>query len=76
MHRAVAKARESLGFSWLLCRRKAGYGELEVKSVSSTADKVEHIWIRDVIWDGKAFHGRVDHEALAFQTPIFPGALR
>ena len=28
-------------------------------------DNVEHIWIRDITWDGKAFHGRVDNKPLA-----------
>ncbi len=65
MDQAVTKARESLGFFLAaLQAKKPDTGEFEVKKCFIDGDKVEHIWIRDVTWDGKAFHGRVDNAPL------------
>jgi uncharacterized protein YegJ (DUF2314 family) len=65
MDQAVTTARESLGFFLAaLQAKKPDTGEFEVKKCFIVGDKVEHIWIRDVNWDGKAFHGRVDNKPL------------
>ena len=65
MDQAVTKARESLGFFLAaLQAKKPDTGQFEVKKCFIDGDKVEHIWIRDVTWDGKAFHGRADNKPL------------
>lgn len=65
MDRAVAKARESLGFFLAaLQAHKPDSGEFEIKKCFVDGDKVEHIWVGNVSWDGKAFHGRIDNKPL------------
>jgi len=65
MDRAVAKARESLGFFIAaLQAKKSDSRDFEVKKCCIDGDKVEHIWMRDVRWDGKVFRGRVDNQPL------------
>lgn len=66
MDRAVAKARESLGFFLAALKaNKADSRDFEVKKCCVAGDNVEHVWVRDVSWDGKVFHGRVDSQPLA-----------
>ena len=65
MDRAVAKARESLGFFLAaLQAKKPDSTDFEVKRCFVDGDKVEHIWLRDVTWDGKVFRGKVDNQPL------------
>jgi len=65
MDRAVTKARESLGFFLAaLSAKKPDSEGFEVKKCFVDGDKVEHIWVRDVTWDGKVFHGAVDNKPL------------
>ena len=65
MDRAVAKARESLGF--FLAAMKANKPDtsgFEVKKCVIDGDQVEHLWVNNLTWDGKAFHGRIDNKPL------------
>jgi uncharacterized protein YegJ (DUF2314 family) len=65
MDRAVAKARESLGFFLAALKaKKADSTDFEVKRCFVDGDKVEHIWLRAVTWDGKVFRGKVDNQPL------------
>lgn len=65
MDRAVTKARESLGFFLAALKaQKPGTEAFEVKKCVIDGEKVEHVWVGDVTWDGKAFHGRVDNKPL------------
>ena len=65
MDRAVEKARESLGFFLAaLQAKKPDSTDFEVKKCLIDGDKVEHIWVRDVTWDGKVFRGKVDNQPL------------
>lgn len=62
---AVEKARESLGFFLAALKaKKPDSVNFAVKKCFIDGDKVEHIWIGDVTWDGKVFHGRVDNKPL------------
>lgn len=65
MDRAVEKARESLGFFLAALKaKKPDSTDFEVKKCCVDGDKVEHIWLRDVTWDGKVFRGKVDNQPL------------
>ena len=65
MDRAVTKARESLGFFLAaLQAKKPDSHDFEVKKCFIDGDKVEHIWVGNIRWDGKRFHGRVDNKPL------------
>lgn len=69
MDGAVAKARESLGFFLAaLNAKKPDTGGFEVKKPFVEGEKVEHIWVSDITWDGKAFRGRVDNKPLDVST--------
>jgi uncharacterized protein YegJ (DUF2314 family) len=63
MERAVENAQRSLGFFMAALRaHKNGDGVFEIKKAFVDGDKVEHIWIRGVTYDGKRFHGKVDNQ--------------
>jgi uncharacterized protein YegJ (DUF2314 family) len=65
MDRAVTKARESLGFFLAaLQAHKPDSTGFEVKKCCVDGDSVEHVWIGNITWDGKMFHGRVDNAPL------------
>jgi uncharacterized protein YegJ (DUF2314 family) len=65
MDRAVEKAQRSLGFFMAaLHAKKDGDAVFEIKKAFVDGDKVEHIWLRGVSYDGKNFHGSVDNRAL------------
>lgn len=65
MDGAVTKARESLGFFLAALKaHKPDSTEFEVKKCFVDRDKVEHLWVRDITWDGKAFHGLLDNKPL------------
>ena len=65
MDRAVTKARESLGFFLAALKaHKPDSSGFEVKKCCIDGDNVEHVWISNVTWDGKQFHGRVDNAPL------------
>jgi uncharacterized protein YegJ (DUF2314 family) len=62
MDRAVENAQRTLGFFMAAVRaKKPGDEEFEIKKAFVDGDKVEHVWIRGVTFDGKNFHGKVDN---------------
>jgi uncharacterized protein YegJ (DUF2314 family) len=62
MDRAVQNAQETLGFFIAALKaKKNGDTVFEIKKGFVDGDKVEHLWIRKVRYDGKNFHGQVDN---------------
>jgi uncharacterized protein YegJ (DUF2314 family) len=62
MDRAIENAQRTLGFFMAAVRaKKPGDEEFEIKQAFVDGDKVEHVWIRGVTFDGKNFHGKVDN---------------
>jgi len=65
MDRAVESAQKSLGFFMAALRaKKNGDTVFEIKKGFIDGDKVEHLWIREVTYDGKNFHGKIDNRPL------------
>jgi uncharacterized protein YegJ (DUF2314 family) len=65
MDRAVENAQKSLGFFMAALRaKKDGDTVFEIKKGFVDGDKVEHLWIREVTYDGKNFHGKIDNRPL------------
>jgi uncharacterized protein YegJ (DUF2314 family) len=63
MDRAVENAQRTLGFFMAAVKaQKPGDTEFEIKKAFVDGDKVEHVWIRGVTFDGKNFHGKVDNQ--------------
>jgi uncharacterized protein YegJ (DUF2314 family) len=63
MARAVEKAQRTLGFFMAALRaKKDGDTVLEIKKAFVDGDKVEHLWIKRVTYDGKNFHGQIDNQ--------------
>jgi uncharacterized protein YegJ (DUF2314 family) len=63
MAKAVEDAQRTLGFFMAALRaKKNGDTVLEIKKAFVDGDKVEHLWIRRVTYDGKNFHGQVDNQ--------------
>jgi uncharacterized protein YegJ (DUF2314 family) len=63
MDRAVENAQRTLGFFMAALKaNKPGDTEFEIKKAFIDGDKVEHVWIRGVTFDGKNFHGKVDNQ--------------
>jgi len=63
MDRAVENAQRTLGF--FMAARKAkknGDTVFEIKKGFIDGDKVEHLWIKRVTYDGKNFHGDIDNQ--------------
>ena len=62
MDRAVENAQRTLGFFMAALRaKKTGDTEFEIKKGFIDGDKVEHLWIKRVTYDGKNFHGQIDN---------------
>jgi uncharacterized protein YegJ (DUF2314 family) len=65
MARAVEHAQRSLGFFMAaLHAKKPGDGTFEIKKAFVDGDKVEHLWISEVTYDGKNFHGKINNRPL------------
>jgi uncharacterized protein YegJ (DUF2314 family) len=65
MDRAVENAQRTLGFFMAALRaKKDGDTVFEIKKGFVDGDKVEHLWIREVTYDGKNFHGKIDNRPL------------
>jgi len=65
MDRAVENAQKSLGFFMAALRaKKNGDTVFEIKKGFIDGDKVKHLWIREVTYDGKNFHGKIDNRPL------------
>src|SRR4051794_34265661 len=60
--RASEQAQRSLGFFMAALRaKKPGDSTFEIKKAFVDGDQCEHLWIRDVTYDGKNFHGAIDN---------------
>jgi uncharacterized protein YegJ (DUF2314 family) len=65
MDGAVTRAQKSLGFFIAAFKaKKAGDSSFEVKKGFVDGDKVEHLWIDRLTWDGKNFRGRINNRPL------------
>src|SRR6202011_4255901 len=63
MDRAVENAQRTLGFFMAALRaKKDGDTVFEIKKGFIDGDKVEHLWIKKVTYDGKNFHGQIDNQ--------------
>jgi len=62
MDRAIENAQRTLGFFIAALKaKKNGDTVFEIKKGFIDGDKVEHLWIKRVIYDGKNFHGQIDN---------------
>jgi uncharacterized protein YegJ (DUF2314 family) len=62
MDRAVENAQRTLGFFIAALKaKKDGDTVFEIKKGFIDGDKVEHLWITRVTYDGKDFHGQIDN---------------
>ena len=62
MDRAVENAQKNLGFFIAALKaKKDGDSVFEIKKGFIDGDKVEHLWIRQITFDGKNFHGQIDN---------------
>jgi uncharacterized protein YegJ (DUF2314 family) len=62
MDRAVENAQRTLGFFIAALKaQKNGDTVFEIKKGFVDRDKVEHLWIKRVTYDGKTFHGQIDN---------------
>jgi uncharacterized protein YegJ (DUF2314 family) len=65
MDRAVKNAQKNLGFFIAALKaKKGGDSVFEIKKCFVDGDKVEHLWVRRVTFDGKNFHGQIDNRPL------------
>lgn len=65
MDRAVEHAQRSLGFFMAVLKaKKPGDTTFEIKKGFVDGDKVEHLWIGSVTYDGKNFHGKINNRPL------------
>lgn len=63
MAKAVQQARKTLPqFLDALRTPKSTQSRFAIKKPFIEGDKVEHIWMNDVSFDGHVFHGKVDNE--------------
>jgi len=62
MDRAVENAQRTLGFFMAALHAKyTGDTLFEIKKGFIDGDKVEHLWMKRVTYDGKNFHGEIDN---------------
>jgi uncharacterized protein YegJ (DUF2314 family) len=60
MNAAIARARATLPvFNGYLSRAAGGEVEAIIKAEFHQGDVVEHMWVTDVTFDGRAYHGRL-----------------
>src|SRR6202162_1940712 len=65
MDRAVEHAQRSLGFFMAALRaKKPGDTMFEIKKGFVDGDKVEHLWITNVKYDGKNFSGKINNRPI------------
>jgi uncharacterized protein YegJ (DUF2314 family) len=63
--RAAEQAQRTLGFFIAALRaKKDGDASFEIKRGFVDGERCEHLWIRDVTYDGQNFHGRIDNRPL------------
>ncbi|HEY3663835.1 MAG TPA: DUF2314 domain-containing protein [Chthoniobacterales bacterium] len=62
---AVDRAQKSLGlFIAALKKKRDGDERFEIKKGFDDGQQVEHIWVDQLTWDGKLFHGRINNKPL------------
>lgn len=62
MERAVQKARRTVNKLIVVLRSpKANQSRFAVKKPFLEGDKVEHIWVNEISFDGRVFHGKIDN---------------
>ncbi|HEY4256149.1 MAG TPA: DUF2314 domain-containing protein [Candidatus Udaeobacter sp.] len=62
MDRAVENAQRTLGFFIAALKAKQGGDTVfEIKKGFIDGDKVEHLWMKRITYDGKNFHGEIDN---------------
>lgn len=63
--RAHEQAQRTLGlFIAALKKKRNGDSGFELKKTFVDGDKVEHIWLRDVTYDGQNFRAKVDNQPM------------
>ncbi len=63
MDRAVQSAQKSVKkFIAAIRSPKASQSRFAIKKAFVEGDKVEHLWLNEVSFDGQLFHGKVDNE--------------
>jgi uncharacterized protein YegJ (DUF2314 family) len=63
--RATEQAQRSLGFFIAALKaKKSGDSGYEIKKAFVDGDKVEHLWISDVSYDGTNFHGKINNKPI------------
>jgi uncharacterized protein YegJ (DUF2314 family) len=69
MDRAVENAQRNLAFFIAALRaKKSGDTVFEIKKGFIDGNNVEHLWVREVTYDGKNFHGKVDNQPLQIKN--------
>jgi uncharacterized protein YegJ (DUF2314 family) len=69
MDRAVENAQRDLAFFIAALRaKKSGDTVFEIKKGFIDGNNVEHLWIREVSYDGKNFHGKIDNQPLQIRN--------
>lgn len=70
MDNAVHQAQQTLAkFVEALTKPKPGQMGFSLKKRCGDGDKCEHLWVRDVHFDGKDMRGRIDNAPLELQSP-------
>lgn len=65
MDRAVENAQRNLAFFIAALRaKKSGDTVFEIKKGFIDGNNVEHLWVKEVTYDGKKFHGKIDNQPL------------
>jgi uncharacterized protein YegJ (DUF2314 family) len=63
--RATEQAQRSLGFFMAALKaKKSGDSGFEIKKAFVDGDKVEHLWISDVTYDGTNFRGKINNQPI------------
>jgi uncharacterized protein YegJ (DUF2314 family) len=63
MDRAVENAQRNLAFFIAALRaKKSGDTVFEIKKGFIDGNTVEHLWVREVTYDGRHFHGKIDNQ--------------
>ena len=69
MAKAVQHAHRTLGqFTNALRSPKASQSHFEIKKAFIRGDMCEHVWISDVTFDGRVFHGKIDNDPVDIKT--------
>ena len=68
MERAVQKARKTVAKLIAALRSpKGNLSRFAIKKPFVEGDKVEHLWLKEVSFDGRLFHGKIDNKPVDLQ---------